>query len=227
MSASLLMFLSTAFICFLPILMTARAENGVKKFSIYTTLFLVLWSIMTYFVGKSGLLNDFSSMPPKPLFMLLTVFIVALLLAISKHGTLLVQKLSIYTLIGFQSFRFLPEFFLDLSYREGLAPIQMTYYGRNFDIVVAIIAVIIVLLKNKIRISDKSLAIGFSFLGLGLLFNILVVAVLSMPLPFRIFMNEPANTFVVRAPYIWLPTIHVFLALWCHFLLIRKVRFLK
>jgi hypothetical protein len=41
-----------------------------------------------------------------------------------------------------------------------------------------------------------------SLLAFGLLLNIVIVSVLSAPLPFRVFMNEPANTFVTYFPYV-------------------------
>jgi len=47
--------------------------------------------------------------------------------------------------------------------------------------------------------------------------------VLSTPMPFRLFMNEPANTFVTHFPYVWLPGIHVWTALFLHVLLLRQL----
>ena len=63
--------------------------------------------------------------------------------------------------------------------------------------------------------------IAWNLAGLALLVNIVSVAILSMPTPFRAFTNEPANTFVTQAPYVWLP---VFLvqAAWLGHLLTLK-----
>ncbi len=58
---------------------------------------------------------------------------------------------------------------------------------------------------------------------MGLLFTIVSVAILSAPTPMRVFDNEPANTFVVTAPYVWLPAFLVQAALFGHLLVLRKL----
>ena len=58
--------------------------------------------------------------------------------------------------------------------------------------------------------------------GLGLLINIVTVAVLSMPTPFRQF--SPANLSVTEAPFIWLPAFLVTSALFGHLLVFRKLQ---
>jgi hypothetical protein len=70
---------------------------------------------------------------------------------------------------------------------------------------------------------SKKLAIAFNFLGVLLLLNILVIAVLSMPSPFRYFMNEPANTLVAQFPYILLPGVLVPIAYGLHILSLRQL----
>ena len=60
-------------------------------------------------------------------------------------------------------------------------------------------------------------------MGLGLLFNVVTVAILSFPFPFRVFMNEPSNIWVTHFPYIWLPTIMVAAAFLGHLTIFRKL----
>ena len=61
----------------------------------------------------------------------------------------------------------------------------------------------------------------WNLVGLALLINIVTIAVLSAPLPIRMFHNEPANTLVAFFPYIWLPTFLVQAALGGHLLVFR------
>lgn len=127
-------------------------------------------------------------------------------------------------LVGFQAFRLLPETLLVLAYEEGLAPVQMTVEGRNWDIISALLAAGIYLQWRRSPVGvPRWAAIGFSAVGLGLLANIVGIAVVSMPTPFRVFMNEPANTFVATFPYILLPTVHVTAALGGHVVILRKL----
>ena len=60
-------------------------------------------------------------------------------------------------------------------------------------------------------------------MGLLLLGNIAAIAVLSTPLPFRFFMNEPANTIVFNFPFVWLPVFVVPFAALLHVLSIKKI----
>ena len=61
----------------------------------------------------------------------------------------------------------------------------------------------------------------WNVLGALLLANIVGVALLSAPTPFRLFMNEPANTFITRAPWVWLPAVMVLAAVMGHALVFR------
>jgi hypothetical protein len=64
---------------------------------------------------------------------------------------------------------------------------------------------------------------AWNTLGLGLLANVLIVALLSAPTPMRRFMNEPANVWVTRAPWIWLPTVFVWAAIAGQALIYRRL----
>ena len=85
----------------------------------------------------------------------------------------------------------------------------MTLEGRNFDILTGILAFPVGYLLAKRKTYAPKLAVAFNLLGLLLLINILVIAVLSMPTPIRYFMNEPANTLVAQFPFILLPGVLV------------------
>ena len=126
-------------------------------------------------------------------------------------------------LVGFQGFRVLVEVFLHRMYLEGIVPEQMTYDGLNFDIVAGLSALLMAYQIARKKVGPKAILI-WNVLGLLLLINIVVIAILSMPLPFRAFDNEPANTFVAYVPYIWLPTFHVQAALFGHLLVFRALK---
>jgi hypothetical protein len=61
-------------------------------------------------------------------------------------------------------------------------------------------------------------------MGAALLLNVVGVALLSAPTPFRMFHNEPANVWVTRAPWVWLPTVMVVAAILGHVLVFRRLR---
>ena len=57
--------------------------------------------------------------------------------------------------------------------------------------------------------------------GLGLLVNVVTVAIQSFPGPLQSLW--PSNTWVTGLPYVWLPTVMVPLALGGHLLVFRRL----
>jgi hypothetical protein len=50
-----------------------------------------------------------------------------------------------------------------------------------------------------------------------------VVAVLSLPAPWRAFPNDPPNELVLHFPYVYIPALFVMAALAGHLLVFRKL----
>ena len=65
---------------------------------------------------------------------------------------------------------------------------------------------------------------GWNILGLALLANIVTVAVLSTPTPFRQFTGGPPNLLPSTFPFVWLPSFLVQVALGSHLLVFRQLR---
>ena len=96
----------------------------------------------------------------------------------------------------------------------------MTFEGYNFDILVGLTGPIIGMIIQ--RKNSPTLLLIWNFAGLCLLINIVTIAILSAPVPFRVFMNEPANRIVTQFPIVWLPGILVPLAYTLHIFSIRQ-----
>jgi hypothetical protein len=181
--------------------------------------FYGLWLVIVWATGYWGLITDFSTMPPKMAFFVIAMTISAIMLAYSSAATRILMKTPIAWVVGFQAMRILAETALWDANRHGLAPVQMTFHGYNFDIITGIASLLLipVLLHNQ----SKGLVTIWSLLGSVLLLTIISIALLSTPTPFRVFMNEPANTWVTRLPYIFLPGALVHAALAGHIMVFR------
>ncbi len=180
------------------------------------------WMAATWGVAASGGLLQFDRRPP-PFFMLMpAVLSVGLAIALSPLGTRLVRGLPLAVLIGFQSFRFPLELLMHRAATEGVMPPQMSYSGRNFDIVSGVSGAIVALLIWR-GVAGQSLAAIWNVAGATLLANILVVAVISTPV-FAAFGSHQLNTWVAYPPFVWLPTVFVVLAIAGHVLVWRKLR---
>jgi len=106
-------------------------------------------------------------------------------------------------------------------YERGIMPQQMTYSGRNFDIVSGATAAIVAVLVANGYAGRRLVAI-WNLLGLALLLNIIVVAVLSVPV-FAYFGPDRLNTFVTYTPFVWLPAVMVSAALAGHLIVARAL----
>jgi hypothetical protein len=145
------------------------------------------------------------------------------ILAFSQVGTRLINGTSIAGLVAFQAFRIPVELWLHRLYQEGVVPVQMTYEGRNFDIVSGILGLLLGIWAFRSQPPRWAILL-YNLIGLGLLINIVTVAILSAPVPMRRFFNEPANTFVADWPFVWLPAFLVQAAWFGHLLVFRWLR---
>jgi hypothetical protein len=72
-------------------------------------------------------------------------------------------------------------------------------------------------------VAGRRLVLAWNIMGLALLVNIVVVAILSTP-RFAAFGPDRLNTFVTYPPFVWLPTVLVLAALAGHLIIFRAVR---
>ena len=184
---------------------------------------LLVWLMFTLIIGVSGYLSDFTSLPPKILLVIVPPFLFLLLILTSKQFHELCAPLDNFWFIYPQSFRILMEFILWLLYRYHIITIQMTFEGRNFDIIIGLTAPIVAYYCFNRKIWSPKIAVAWNFIGIALLVNIMVIAFLSMPYPLRHFMNEPANTIAFHFPFVWLPSLVVPFAFLLHAVSIRRL----
>jgi hypothetical protein len=184
---------------------------------------IILWLTILGILSFTGFFSNFSALPPRLLLVLLIGFFIALLITFSKGFTRLLKTVPPHWLVYFQSFRIAVELLLWLAFSKGLIPGQMTFEGYNFDVVTGILALPVGWLLSKRKPYARTLGIIFNIIGLLLLLNIITIAVLSMPTPFRQFMNEPANTIVATFPFIYLPGVLVVLAFSFHVFSLRQL----
>jgi hypothetical protein len=143
-------------------------------------------------------------------------------LGMSPLGKTILTTLPLAALVGYQGFRVVVELLMHRANAEGLMPVQMSYSGRNFDIVTGLTAIA---LGAWLATGRRSLPLvaAWNTLGLALLLNVLAIALLSAPTPFRVFMNEPSNVWITQAPWVWLPTVLVVAAIFGHVVVYRRL----
>jgi hypothetical protein len=187
-------------------------------------LFLAVYLALPAALALAGALNRYDPLPAPALLVLLGLTVVTVGVALSPIGASLATSLPLAVLVGYQAFRIPVEWALHRWYEEGVVPIEMSYAGRNFDIVSGATAALLGawLLRNPR--APRAVLLVWNLVGLGLLVNIVAVAVLATPTPFRQFTSGPPNLVPSTFPFVWLPSFLVQLALIGHLLVFRRLR---
>ena len=186
------------------------------------TVALALWLAATGAVAASGVLARFDARPPRLLLLVVPALLFPLWLAFSGATDRHLQVTPPAWLVGAQLFRVGVEGLLWLlAVHAALAP-EMTFHGRNFDIVAGLTAPLAAWACFGGRRWRPRLAVAWNVLGLLLLLNVVTVGLLSAPTPFRRLITDPPNTIVVRFPTVWLVSLLVPLAFTLHALSLRQ-----
>jgi hypothetical protein len=197
-------------------------RTGTARQTITAAIATVAWLGITFALARAGLLG-FSTTPPTMMVLIAVALVMAIGVGTSRLGRQIATGIPIAALVGVQAFRFPLELMLHQAYNEGLMPIQMSFSGFNFDILTGLSAIAVALVLVR-RPRSLTLVRIWNTAGVVLLVNILTIALLSAPSPFRAFHNEPANVWVEQAPWVWLPTVYVFAAITGHILVYRRIR---
>ncbi len=198
-------------------------EEEQRKLITFTISGLVIWLVILGLGAGMGFFKEYDAFPPRIFFAFLPPVLIAVILLFSTSFTAILRVLPMSWLFYVQSFRILMELFLWMGYRGGYVPPQMTFEWLNYDIIVGLTAPLAGMVFFRRGRYQRFEAIYWNVFGLALLLNVVVIAVLSSPTPWRVFMNEPANTFVAGFPFIWIPGFIVPFALAMHLFSLKQL----
>jgi hypothetical protein len=185
---------------------------------------LALWLIYAGALGYLGVVGNPSLRPPGPALLLLPVFLfVALYLARTDGALRVATSIPLEWLMGLQAFRVIVELFLHQLWLNGLAPRMLTYEGANFDIAIGLSAPLVAWLYAKGTVREKA-ALAWNILGLAMLANVAVRALLTAPGPFQLLTSDRPNLAIGTFPFTYIPGFMAPLALVLHVLSIRSLR---
>ncbi len=154
---------------------------------------------------------------------MLPMLLVVIWIVFSGKADILLKHTPPAWLLHMQVFRIPVEFLIWFLFLSGKLPEQMTFEGRNFDILAGISGPVIGLFAFGNGKHLKWLALAWNFISLALLINIVTIAILSLPTPFQVFMNAPGSAIAMELPFIFLPGILVVMAYTLHCLSIRQL----
>jgi len=192
-----------------------------------TFVILFAWIIIQAILGLWGFYTITNTFPPRFILLALPAILFIIALFVTAKGRAYIDTLNTKKLTLLHIVRIPVELCLYWLFTHKSIPQLMTFEGQNFDIIAGITSPLIFYygyVKSKL---NKTVLLLWNLICLGLLFNIVINAVLSAPSSFQQFAFDQPNTAVLYFPFVWLPSCLVPLVLLAHLVCIKKLLFKK
>jgi len=179
------------------------------RFSRTAFLLICTLSIVQSALSLNGFYQNGQALPPRFIFLIGPGFLVIAFLFLSKKGRQFIDSLDIRWLTWLHIVRIPVEIVLYYVAIARLIPALMTFEGNNLDILSGISAPVIYYLVFVWKKANWKVLLIWNFVCLGLLINILVLAILSAPTPFQQLAFDQPNRGVSYFPFALLPAVIV------------------
>jgi hypothetical protein len=199
--------------------------DSVQKKAKTILLLQLLWLVLQTVLSLKGVYNSNLNVPPPKLlvFAVLPPLIVILLMFVTKPGRTFMDGLPLKQIMYVNVVRIAVEIVLFLLSLQGAVPVLMTFEGGNLDILSGLTAPVAIYFGFKKPEINRGLLITWNFICLALLTNIVIRAILSLPLPLQKFALGHPNIALLNFPFVWLPSFVVPTVLFGHLYAIRKL----
>jgi len=194
-----------------------------NKNSIQYVIIILIIAFIQSIAAYSGFYLNTEAFPPRFILVLAPTFVLFFLaFRNNKIETILnYRRTKVSTFLHLV--RIPVEIVLLHLFLNDMIPQLMTFEGRNYDILAGITAIIVGALHYKDRIS-KRFMILWNYIGLALIFFIVINGLLSSELPFQQFAFDQPNRAVLYFPFVLLPAVVVPIVIFTHITDIMKLR---
>jgi len=187
-----------------------------------TLLVLLAWAAIQAGLALSGFYTITTSVPPRLALALGPPVLLIPAVLGTARGRAYLDSLRLGVLTLLHVVRLPVELVLLGLFLHHAIPRLMTFEGRNWDILMGLSAPLVYYLLRTRRLGSLGL-IAWNFIGIGLLLNIMVTAVLSAPSPVQRLAFEQPNVAILYFPFEWLPSVVVPLVLLAHVAALRQL----
>jgi predicted aspartyl protease len=195
----------------------ARATRNSMKAMLLFTVLLLLQAMLAF----TGFYTATGTMPPRFPLMVMPSLLVILIVFVTQNGWRFLDTLSLKQLTWIHTVRIPVEIVLWWLYAQKQIPAVMTFEGLNFDIISGITAPLLLIFAFSNGNVHKKLLLTWNITCLLLLLNIVIISVLSSPVPFQQLSFDQPNTAMQYFPFVWLPAFIVPVVLFAHLASIR------
>lgn len=217
---SFLLQLSFILITLLSVFLLYRADHRLSKtFLIITSV----WMVIQTAIGLTDFYTDTSGIPPRFALLIIPPTLLLLFTFVLERGREFLDNLNLKSITLLHIIRFPVEIVLYYLFLAGTIPEEMTFAGRNFDIIMGLTAPLLYYFAFNKKYTHQILLV-WNILGVILLVNIVVVAILSTTTPLQQFGFDQPNIAIAHFPFNFLPSIVVPIVFLAHFAAIRHLR---
>lgn len=184
---------------------------------------LLGWLSLHGLLGYLEFYPQFEKLPPRFLILVIPALLFVMASVFYKPLNQRNKEISLRALVLVHVVRIPVEFVLLWLGQNGKIPMELTFEGRNFDILAGITAPMVFLWGFENGKAKKTLNLIWNVIFLGFLLNIVSQAILSAPFPFQQFGFDQPNIAVFYFPFIWLPGFIVPIVLFAHLVSIKRL----
>jgi hypothetical protein len=184
---------------------------------------IAVWMTIQLLIGLTNFYLNTTALPPRFALLIVPPLLFIIVLFVTQKGRVFVESLEIKKLTLLHTIRIPVEIVLYYLFIAKAIPQEMTFEGRNFDIVAGITAPVIYYFGYVKNSLSKAVLIAWNIICLGLLLNIVVVAILSTATPFQYFGFTQPNIAIAYFPFNWLASVIVPLVLFSHLASLRNL----
>jgi hypothetical protein len=177
---------------------------------------LISWLALQTGIAATGFYLRLDILPPRFLLLVLPPLLLTIVIFCLSRGKRFIQNMDMATLTLLHTVRVPVELVLYGLFLQKAVPCIMTFECGNYDIVSGLTAPLVWYFGVVKKWLGRTVMLLWNFVCMGLLFNIVRIAILSAPSPFQHFAFDQPNTAVIHFPYVWLPCCIVPLVLFSH-----------
>lgn len=188
----------------------------------YFLMFGLTWLGLLWGLAQTSFFVQLDAKPPRFLVVLGPPMVMISFLFLNHRGRHFMDKLPLKPLTWLHTVRVAVEVSLWYLFLEHQIPQMMTFEGYNWDILAGLTSPLMAWCLRRGTL-PRWVILGWNLLALGLLINIVGIAILSAPLPFQQLNFVQPNVGVFKSTFIWLPGFVVPVVLWAHLVAIRRI----
>ena len=206
----------------------ARRAGRPRSLAASVAAGMIVWLGATAALAQSGALSDWSALPPRWPLLPLTVLGTSVLLGLTRTFRRLLVEVPSWQPVALQTFRVGVELAFWRLHMEGVAPVQITFEGRNFDALVGFTAPVVAAGIAFGWIGPR-MVIAWNLFGLAMLANAIGTVATSTPGPLHLSWTGEPFTAIAAWPVVWIPALLAPIGIFLHVVSIRQslARFAK